>query len=74
MLYIGIILGLTILWKVLFPTAPTDSYIHWFLYSAVLFIVNLLVALVIYVVLKQAYFLNRLMDMFKRKWRRGVNG
>ena len=74
MLYIGIILGLTILWKVLFPTAPTDSYIHWFLYSAVLFIVNLLVALVIYVVLKQGYFLKRLMDMFKRKWRRGVNG
>lgn len=68
--YIIIILLLVIVWSIVFPEVPTDSYINWFLYATILFIVNLLVSLGIYVAFKQAYFLQRFIEIFKRRFRK----
>lgn len=65
--YLLIMVVLALLWMVLLPAAPTTSYGSWFIYSCMLFVVNAAVALGIYVVTKQAYFLNRIKALIRKK-------
>lgn len=64
--YIAIMVGLVLLWYFILPGAPTNSYFHWFLYAGMIFAVNFAVTLGIYIVTKQAYFLERIKSLFQR--------
>lgn len=63
--YIGIIIVLAVAMGFVVPYFPMDNYVSWFCSSVVLFGINAVLALVAFIVLKKAYFFDRVKRMIQ---------